>query len=962
MKLHIEYKSGSIEAHLSCTKRPAEFFEHAELSWPDRFNCLLCPDQLVIDQDWQGCTIIFNIEGCKRLLSHMDDAPPGNEASYLTEKELQRFILSVMSMVHHKYTSTRHGSAENFYVFNHLNLIDPELLFVDSSQSIRIISPLFFCSNDVCAMVKRHSFENKNLPPNLNPIESELLVLGQIVYNYIANIPCIGTPILLSDSVVYTVKQNGYSQELGQFLSILLSLQYGNERFWARLLSSSYVDFTFLSPFKFSSFKSDDMVDSSVSEDLGPNSAEIPNDKLKSFFIAAQSLCNNTPHGQNCNTDTLMTLLTNKVTIAGIIDHIYTLSKANDGCSSNIFSTDVSDVIFGYDDCLSIFVVILRHDFQTFTLQEVILQDVDLTQRLLSLPINPSQNYLKTFNCIVTSLLFTRKSTFLLLSAYARHINLFEQLISNIHYEEITGTLLTLIDACSQFNDDEINTKIVYCASQANLCNRLIAAAFSQECVSILLPTMYLYEKLFSSSIPGLLALAVSGLPSILTMLNLYATDLHATREITADMSLFVCTCFSECSKLLSMGMSLIFKMALSALTTSLNLALKDSLLHGEIEIVYPSIIYRIGFLTERLVHFVSEMTSSYPTITINVHTQRYITYLYHYLMFYARVFSVTADLKSYIYFKRTGTKHVDEFNRKTIQREPLQRPVAELLLEVPIPYSAQAGSGGPSEIPISTTYLLEDGTPLPISLRMLALDLLNAELIKGMCKLFYSYPNSTTLHFAVGRILIPYIELFICEPDILDNICLQSSFIDVGQEFVKLVNLDRNSWSSGLIHYANLFRNIVRFAGGVSDKTLFTVDWRQLRPNIFERISNLIPFSIKRLTTITTAHELNPTIKYLLQAGAMTDLSARILDHSYDLLLSKVSRQADINIDDFTDSSTVIEFTVPYTESMFTGAIVTGVTPLPMEVSTQVGENDCLPFIEDLVTSDYDASTLDDT
>lgn len=961
MKLHIEYTSGSIMAHISCSKRPAEFFEDTESSRPDWFDCMLRPDRLAIDHEGQRCTIAFNIDGCKRLLSQDEDTPPVRGANYLAERELRHFILSSMNMIHHKYYNSRHSSSSHLYTFSHLNLVDPDLIYIDSSQSLKIVSPLFFCSNDVCAKVRRHSFENKHLPTNLSPVEAELLVLGQVIYNYITDLPCSGTPLLLYDSVLYTVKQSGYSQDLGQILSILLSLQHDNERFWAKLLSSSYADFTFLSPLNFSSFKSYDAIDSSASEDLEPDNVVSFNTKLESFFLAAQSLCNNTLHAQNCNTEVLLPLLTDKTNVAGMIDHIYTLPEVSNSSSSDIFSTDVSNAALDHEDCLSIFVALLRHNFEAVTLQEIILRDAELTQKLLSLPTSPSKHHLETFKRIVTSLMITHQSTLLLLSAYAQHIDLFEQLLLNIQYEEVAWTLLTFIEVSSQFNDDEINSKIVYCASQVNLCNRLIGAIFSRECISILLPAMQLYKKLCNSRTPGLLILAVSGLPSLLTMLNLYATDLHAVVEVTTDMNLFICTCFNECSRVLSIGISLIFKAALGALTASLDSTLNDPLLQREIEIVYPRITHRLDFLTRRLVRFVGEMTSSYPVVTMNRHTQRYITYLYHYLMLYARIFSVTADLKTYIYFKQTGAKPFDEFNGKTLQREPLKRVVTEPLLEAPMPYSARAGSGGPSEIPISATYLLEDGSPLPASLRTLVLDLLDAELVKGMCKLFYSYPNATTLHFAVGRILVPCVELFIFDPDVLDAICVQSSFITVGQEFVKMIDCEKSSWSSGLIHYVNLFRSIVRFAGDVSDKTLFTVDWRQLRPRIFEKISNLVPFSIKRLVS-TAAYELSPTIKYLLQAGAMTDLSARILDHSYELLLSKVSNQADSSTDDFTDSSTVIEFTIPSTDSVFPGTMVTGVSALPAEVSTQIVSNDCFPFMEDLIANDCSLNTLDDT
>lgn len=191
----------------------------------------------------------------------------------------------------------------------------------------------------------------------------------------------------------------------------------------------------------------------------------------------------------------------------------------------------------------------MRYSFEEFTLQNLILRDTELARKLLFLPTNPSQLYLKTFKRIVTSLLITQQSTALLLFAYAEQPSLFEQLLSNIQYEEVAGTLLTLIDVGSQFHDEEINSALVRCASQVNLCAQLVTAVGSRTCLSTLLSIMHLYEKLFNCRISGLVILAVSELPSLLTTLNSYVSELHALVEVTEDLSLFVCTCFNACGK-----------------------------------------------------------------------------------------------------------------------------------------------------------------------------------------------------------------------------------------------------------------------------------------------------------------------------------------------------------------------------------------------------------------------------
>lgn len=959
MKLHIEYTPGCIIAHLVCSKRPAEFFGHVE---PSRFSCLIQPNRLSIDQEGLGCALAFNIDGYSRLIARTEGVAPAGGSTYLPEKELQHFILSAMELVHHKYNSSYLNSANQPYTVSYLNLINAKLVYFDNNQSLRIISPLFFCSDEVCAEVSECCFGDEYVLPNLNAVEKELLSLGRLLYNHIAAFSCAWSPLLLYDSVLHTVKHHGYSRELGQLLSALLSLQCDRERFWSKLLSSSYADFTFLSSFNFSSFKSYDAVDFGVNKDVESSIAVSFGDKLNTFLLSAQSLCNNTFRASNYSAEDLLPFLTDEANIARMIDYIYASSEASGDCSDDIFFAGDPDTALSHEECLNVFLVLLRHNFETFTLQDVILHDTELARRLLSLSANPSRRYLGTFKRIITSLLITRQSTLLLLSAYAQQLDLFEQLIFNIQYEEVAGVLLTLIDLSSQFDDERLNSLIVYCASRANLCNRLISAICAKDCVPLLLSAMHLYEQLFNSHCSGLLTLAVSGLPSLLTILEVYATELHATAEVTADMSLFVCTCFNECGKVLSIGLSLIFKTALGVSTESFDFVLSDLLLRQEIDIVYPRIAYRLAILTKRLVHFIDKATDSYPAIVKQVHTPRLITYLYHYLTLYARVFSVTADLKTYLYFTETGAKPPNEFNGKTQHRDSLHR-VAEPLLEAPMPYSARAGSGGPSEIAVSATYLSKHGSPLPISLRNLALELLDADLIKGMCKLFYSYPDATTLHFVVGRILIPYVELFIWDPEVLNTICLQSSFISVGQEFVEFVDHGKSPWSSGLTHYVNLFRSIVRLAGGISDKILFTVDWKQLRPKIFEKISNRIPFSIKKLAA-TVTHEPSPTIKYLLQARAIADLSTRILDYSHDEMLSKLSNlAAESSTDDLTDSSTILELTASNIDSTFLGAIVNSASASPPEDSQefiQTDNNARVSFIEELVISHYDFQPLD--
>ncbi|EFO65484.1 Hypothetical protein GLP15_5158 [Giardia lamblia P15] len=962
MKLHIEYTSDGVTAHILCSKRPAEFLEHVDSS---RFSCLIRPEHLTIDQGGQGCRMTFNTDGCRRLIVQGEPAVQMEKSTCLPEKELQRFILSTMETVRYKYSSSYKESIDRTCrTLNYLNLISANLTYLDSSHSLKLVSPLFFCSEEVCGEASGYHFEDEHLPSNLRAVETELLVLGRLIYKYVADLPCSASPLLIGDSIIHTVKHRGYSQELGRLLSTLLSLQHDQERFWPRLLSSSYASFAFLLPLNCSSMTPYDATESTISEDIELDNIISLNTKLSSFFLAAQALCNNTFRASNYNAEELLPFLIDKANVAWIIDYIYTPHGVINNCSDDIFSADDPDCALDHEDCLDIFVVLLRYSFKEFTLQDLILRDTELAQKLLSLPTNPSQLYLKTFKRIVTSLLITQQSTTLLLFAYAQQPSLFEQLLSGIQYEEVAGTLFTLIDVGSQFNDEEINLALVHCASQVNLCAQLVAAIGNQSCLSTLLSTMHLYEKLFNCHVSGLIMLAVSELPSLLTILNSYISELHAMVEVTEDLSLFMCTCFNACGKVLAIGLSLIFKTALRVATESFNFVQNETvLLWQEIEIVYPRIVYRLSILARTLVQFIDEITGSYPNVLKHSHTSRFITYLYHYLMLYARIFSVTADIKAYLYFKETGAKPSNEFNGKIQQRDSLQR-ATEPLLEAPIPYSARAGSGGPSEIAISATYLLKDGCTLHISLRNLMSELLNVELVKGMCKLFYSYPDATALHFAVGRILIPYVELFISDPNVLDTICLQSSFIDVGQEFVKIVDCERSSWSSGLAHYVNLFRSIVRFAGGISDKILFTVDWRQLRPRLFERISNLIPFSIKKLVA-AAAYEPNPTIRYLLQTGAITDLSTRLLDHSYELLLSKVTNQAaESSTEDFTDSSTVFEFTASNVDSTFLEAIVNGVSASPLEGSQdsiQTDSNEYLSFMGEFLINRSDLNPLDD-
>lgn len=961
MKLHIEYTSGSVAVHILCSKRPAEFLEHVESS---RFSCLMRPECLIIDQEGQGCRMTFNTDGCRRLIVQSEPAVQPEKSTRLSERELQRFILSTMETVRYKYSSFYQDSIDRTPTLNYLNLISANLAYLDSSHSLKLVSPLFFCSEEVCAEANGCCFEGEHVPSNLSAVEAELLVLGRVLYKYVADLPCSASPLFTDESIVHAVKHRGYSQELGRLLSTLLSLQHSQERFWPRLLSSSYASFTFLSPLNCPPLTLYDPTESNISEDLELDNTTSFSTELNSFFLAAQSLCNNTFRASSYNAEELLPFLIDKANVAWIIEYIYTPPRAANDRIDDIFSTNHPNCTLDHEDCLDIFVVLLRYSFEEFTLQNLILRDTELARKLLSLPTNPSQLYLKTFKRIVTSLLITQQSTALLLLAYAEQPSLFEQLLSNIQYEEVAGTLLTLIDVGSQFHDEEINSALVRCASQVNLCAQLVTAIGSRTCLSTLLSIMHLYEKLFNCRISGLIILAVSELPSLLTILNSYVSELHALVEVTEDLSLFVCTCFNACGKVLAIGLSLIFKTALRMSIESSNFAQTDILLCHEIGMVYPRIVYRLGTLTRTLVQFVDEITSSYPSIVKHSHTSRFIAYLYHYLMLYARILSVTADIKAYLYFKETGAKPSNEFNGKIQQRDSLQR-VMEPLLEAPIPYSARAGSGGPSEIAISATYLLKDGCALPISLRNLMLDLLDAGLTKGMCRLFYSYPDATALHFAVGRILIPCVELFISDPNVLDTICLQSSFIDVGQEFVKIFDCEGNLWSSGLTHYINLFRSIVRLAGGISDKIIFTIDWKQLRPRLFERISNLIPFSIKRLAAAAT-HEPNPTVKYLLQTGAIMDLSTRLLDHSYDLLLSKVANQAtESSTDDFTDSSTVFEFTASNADSALLEAIVNGASTSPLEGSQdsiQVDSNEYFSFMGEFLINFSDLNPLSDT